>query len=178
MFRAFLGLLAAIGLALGAPPADAQRSGMGFHHFIETYEKMKPARVLQILSALNRTQMLILSGYARVSQDMLRRACRVRGDLWMNIQGRRTTCRMAVNDVRQALQWITMEQVRQNIRSERDEILIAMKCATGQIDRGTCAMYLKTTAAINRMRNDTSLRIIANIGNKCRVGVDPGCVAY
>jgi len=28
------------------------------------------------------------------------------------------------------------------------------------------------------MQNDTSLRIIENMGNQCRVGVDAGCVPY
>lgn len=165
-------------LGLPAPPAQAQRTGMSFQHFIETYDRMPPQRVLQILSALNRNQVLVLTSYARVSQDMLRMACQVRGDLWMDIQGTRTTCQQAIVDAQTALQWITPQQLRENIQSERNQMLIGLRCASGEIDRASCQAYFKTGAAVAGMMNQTGMRIIANIGNNCLVGVDPGCVAY
>ena len=167
-----------IGLCLPAPRAEAQRSGFSFQYFIENYETMKPALVLKILSALSQTQLQLLTSFGALSQDLLRVACTVNANLYMDIQGTRTTCQMAWTDVRNALKWITQEQIRQNIRSQRNRMLIGLRCASGEIDRTSCKAFFRTLGAVANMTNDTTLRIIQNIGNQCRVGVDAGCVRY
>ena len=80
--------------------------------------------------------------------------------------------------MQEALQWISVEQLQQNIQNERDQMLIGLKCASGEFDQASCNAYMATQGAVMTMQNDTSLRIIENMGNQCRVGVDAGCVPY
>ena len=86
------------------------------------------------------------------------------------------SCAMLVQDYVQAVQWSGAPAIAQNIETERLHILNTYKCSSGESNRQTCQQYMGTIQQIQNAQHDTSTTIINNIGNKCRVGVDPGCV--
>ena len=62
-----------------------------------------------------------------------------------------------------------------NAEQGRQEVLIFYKCQSGEIDAGSCSLYYGIQNQIARDSARTSQVIVDNIGNKCRVGVDPNC---
>jgi len=158
--------------------AEAQQGGISFQFFVENYGAMQPTQVLDLLASLNQNQLMLLTSYGALSQDILRTACQANANIWLSIQGTQETCQSAWYQLQEALQWISGEQLQQNIQNERDQMLIGLKCASGEFDQASCNAYMATQGAVMTMQNDTSLRIIENMGNQCRVGVDAGCVPY
>ena len=63
----------------------------------------------------------------------------------------------------------------QNAELGRGDVLIYLKCRSGEIDQGSCQLYNNIKDQIAQDSAKTSQVIIDNIGNKCTVGKDPGC---
>jgi len=60
---------------------------------------------------------------------------------------------------------------------QREQLLIAQRCANGQLSKASCNAYIQQRRQDLTQSHDTMTRVIANLGNGCIVG-DPGCLPY
>lgn len=163
-----------------APQAPAPQLQAGpkvsLRTMLETFPSFTAQQIAYQVTVLTQEEALMLSLFGAVGGAFYRRACEANPGLVAMIGGVPSNCAKMVQDYVQAVQWVGAPAIAQNIETERLHILNTYKCSSGEIDRQTCQQYMGTIQQIQNAQHDTSTTIINNIGNKCRVGVDPGCV--
>ncbi len=171
-----LALVATISAPALSAPRKAAARALPFQQLVERYDRMAPAEVLQQLWLRTQDDYLQLSIYPALGGDIYLRACYADPNITFVLGGVVTGCHQVAQERANALQFITPQALHQNLQSERQTVLIAHGCSTGRIDRASCAAYTGTMQRYNDGMHETSQQIIRNMGDQCRVGIDPGCV--
>lgn len=158
----------------GAGKPGSKQSAL--RQLTENFHGMNGQQVLETVGKLTQGEALSLSIYEAFLSAVFRKACEANGQLVATFTTGQQTCAQAY----QSYQWAQQNTVIGNAddygESQRNQLLIGLKCASGEIDKGSCTMYGAVVSNVNNMNNETGTRIIANIGNGCVVGVDPNCV--
>ena len=147
---------------------------LNYRVLVEYFEYLTAEQVAGIFQRLDETQLLNLGIYNPFGDLVHYYACQADPTLlFSGGTGTYTNC------AQQAASWAQTAQYTSNPTeyafSQRDALLISIKCATGEIDSGSCAAYLGLMSEYGAMSNDTSMTIINNIGGNCYLG-EPGCV--
>lgn len=109
--------------------------------------------------------------------------CRIDSQLVWAHQGQAQNCVIAAQAWQHAVQWSA--QLKQHgldgspiqlAERGRQDLLFFYRCSNGILERSTCQSSMAMQQKYYNMMNATNQRIIENIGNKCRVGIDPNCV--
>lgn len=163
--------------AEAAPKKSPNKSRM--ERFVESYDRLPPAKFARALASLDSNDHLMLSLYNQLASDVYFRACQIDASIQFDIVGRRMNCNELWRSLQAALQLgMTSQSLTQEMHTQKLQVLNGYRCSRGAIDRRTCSMYAGTMQRMNDMSHDTSMQIIRNMGNQCRVGVDPGCDYY
>ena len=162
--------------AAEAPQQPAAAQKVGLRVMLEAFPRCTAQQIAYQATLLTQQEALMLSTFGAVGSAFYRRACEANPGLVAVVGGVQTNCAQLAQELMQAVQFVGQQAVAQNIELERMKILNAYKCASGEIAPQTCRMYLGAVQAIQRSEAETNQPINDNIGNKCRVGVDPGCV--
>ncbi len=150
---------------------------LNFRVLVEYFEHLNFQEVAYIFRTLDETQQLQLGIYSPFGSLAHLYACQADSTIIFNDgTGVPKDCNYAVQDWAYTPQpYFTADSYA---NQKRNDLLISIKCATGEIDAGSCGAYAGAVQNYNNAMNETSLRIITNLGgNSCIVG-DPDCVAY
>jgi len=155
----------------GSPVTDIV---LNYRVLVEYFEYLTPEQVAGIFRTLDDTDLLNLGIYSPFGGLVHYYACQADSSLlFAGGSGTSVSC------YEQQISWAETAQLTNDPTayafSQRDALLISIKCGTGEIDRGSCAAYIGTMSDYGAMINDTSMRIINNIGGNCYLG-EPGCV--
>lgn len=146
----------------------------------ENHSGLTASRTLELLQQLDSKESFILSLYPAFAGNVLLKACEANNTLQWALQGVQDNCATAQYKLSQHLALFATGTMigrwDDQIHSERLSVLIMLKCDSGEIDAGSCAMYNGMMGNYNAQSHDTSMNIINNMGgNTCQVGVDPNC---
>lgn len=171
------GTMLVLAALLSAGCGGGRGSGGNLRSLAERQASLTSAEVKSGLDALSQTEHLELEVLAPAfKQYLFRRACQADPSIQWTSGSRRYDCNLAFVEYQQALQWVLPgTTVEQEAETQRLRLLNYFMCRSGEIDKGTCAMYVGVTSQLNQSRADTNQTIIDNLGNKCVVGQDPGC---
>jgi len=162
--------------AAAAVPTAQGGQKVGLRVLLEAFPRFTAEQIAYQATVLTQNEALLLSTFGAVGSAFYRRACEANPGLIAIVGGAQTNCAQLAQELMQALQFVGQQAVAQNIEIERMKIINSYKCASGEIDRQTCQAYMGAVQAIQQSAAETNQRINDNLGNRCRVGVDPGCV--
>lgn len=156
------------------PTVSATQSSIQLNYrvLVEYFEYLTPQDVATVFKTLTPSQILDIGIYSPFGDLVHLTACQADSSLvYDGGSGYYKDC------AQQSQEWSYTPQpyFRGYTVDKRDALLISIKCSTGEIDAGSCGAYVGAMGSYGTMMNDTSMRIIQNIGGQCRIGEDPGC---
>ena len=154
-----------LGAACALSSVQAQTRPM-FRTLVEQFEYLTPEQVAQIYRQLNQTEQLELSIYTAFGSLVHMRACQADMSLAYVSAGSVTDCQQEAMQWMQTLQFSggNEEQATSYAFSQRNQLLIGMRCSSGEIDAASCGAYMGGVQNYNNMMNDTNQLIIDNMG--------------
>ncbi|MCA9523943.1 MAG: hypothetical protein KC609_23400 [Myxococcales bacterium] len=152
-------------------------AGGNLRRLAEEYNHLSSAEIKARLDRLDAREHLLLDIVAPTFKaGVFLHACSVDPALRWTASGQPYDCQRAQNEYWQAQQWVVPgTSLEQNVELDRMKLLTQLKCSSGEIDAGSCAMYRGVMQQIDGSVNDTNTVINANIGGQCIVGRDAGC---
>lgn len=175
------GAALALSLALlaGACGGGDAAVGTNLGALAEQYPTASATEIKARLDQLSLSEHYILELVGKqFKQAVLRRACEVDATLrWTYLADLSPgDCATALAQWQQYLQFLPAgSDPYANIELGRNDVLIYLRCRTGEIDASSCALYRQLVGQVDAQMAATSQQIIDNIGSRCRVGIDPGC---
>lgn len=132
---------------LNQPTTHSNNSGNfkavnSLRYLAENFDNLSSAQVNELILSLNESQMLQFSIYNAFASLAHARACEVNTNLIVNIPTP-TDCASTLLSWQQSLQFSggNWQQATSYAYQNRDQMLIGMKCGTGEIDAGSCGLY-------------------------------------
>lgn len=130
------------------PPANKQTSGSfnvvgPLRYLAENFDALSPQQTLAIYSKLNDTDLLQLQVYTAFGYLVHYKACQADTNVLFNDGQKMVSCAQNAAQLQQTAQFYggDIKQATSHGYSQRNELLIAQKCGTGEISAGTCNMY-------------------------------------
>lgn len=154
---------------------DDNGANAGLIDFLETYQQDSAETLYGRLKGLTVNDHTVISVFGALASDVYLRACYHQPQLIAVVVAEPMNCQMLAVQRQNALGFITPESLAQNIETQRLQVLNGLRCANGEHDRQTCAVYASVTGQVSAAQNDTSMQIIANMSDGCVVGKDPLC---
>lgn len=165
-----------------APVYPTNTGRVSWRELVENLENLSSAQVAATLRNLNDTERLQLGIYGAYANLLHVIACDSDPNLVLDLGSYSgpQTCASVVQQWSQTLQFSggNVQQAFDYALSQRNTLLIGLKCSSGEIDAGSCGTYGSAVQQYNAMNNQNALRIITNMSdNGCLQG-DPGCIVY
>ena len=136
-----------------------------FRILVENFGSLTPQQTLLILQKLNQNDFLNLSIYSAFGSLVHYKVCQINSNIVMVIGGINTNCYQTMQQWQNTIYFSggNVAQATSYANSQRNQLLIQLKCKTGEIDRGSCSAYVNGKLNYNKMMNNTNKVINNNI---------------
>lgn len=125
-------------------------------HLLQNYQKMAPDTVYQHITHLSKKTTTTLRIYEALQSAMIFRACQ--GKLAYKLPQDRKMCAQAKQSYQNTIKFTNKPWGYAN--SQRDQMLIGLKCSMGLIDQKSCGTYTKTMKKVNQGQHNTMMEIL------------------
>ena len=152
-------------LGCGGPGGGALSAISPLRYMAEYHETIPNETVAKILPKLGENEKLIISIYEAFYMMMQYKGCKADDTLTIA-----TTADAVYTCEENRIGWeLTRQQVLLNpdefsyAKQQADEIVIAFKCQSGEIDAGSCSMYQQIKAGWTAQQDETFKTIVDNM---------------
>ncbi len=129
---------------------------------------MQPTDIANVLGSLNSNQQLQLSIYSAFASWAHQLGCQANPNLVLNINYTPTNCAQTAIGWQNTLQFVgSWDQALMEARQQQGNLLIGMKCATGEIDAGSCGAYSGLMNNYNTLSNNIGTNILNSMPGGC-----------
>lgn len=134
---------------------------------VENFGYLNPQSVANAVRNFNQSDLLQLSIYRSFGSLIHYVACQAEANLVMTLSGQPTGCAQTTQIWTENYAFFggNEEQIFMQARREQGNLLISIKCSTGEIDRASCGAYLGAQGNINAMMYQTNQQIIDSLGS-------------
>ncbi len=130
------------------PAKTAQSSGSfkvvsSLRHLAENFDSLSAQQVSDIIKSLSQDDMFSLNVYTAFSSLVHAKACEADSSIIMPLSTGAVNCTQTAESWQNTLYFSNgdMQQATSYAYSNRDSLLIALKCGAGEIDAGSCNLY-------------------------------------
>ncbi len=161
-------------------PATYARSSAPVAYYLAAQaDSLRPPQVAKLLRQANRQDRLWLGLHPAFASLVHMAACQAdQSAVWVQ-DGQPLSCAQTAFKWQQTLQFTggNMQAAMMQAGTERGQLLVALRCDSGAIDKASCSAYVGANTAANNMNHHNAMRVISGIGGGCLVG-DPGCTPF
>lgn len=141
-------------------------TSLPFRVLVENLAYLSAEQVAQRVREMNQTELLQMSIYSAFGSWVHYAACQADSSIVMDLGGTQANCTYTAQQWQNTLYFSggNWDQALSYAKQQQGDLMIAIKCSTGEIDSGSCSVYAGALSNYNNMTNQTTQEIIDNFG--------------